>query len=267
MRKYAAVFRLVLMQSAAYRLQALLWIFLDIFPIVIVVITWQSIFKGHITLAGLTFSQLLLYYLGTVLVDNITSTHFEERWSEKVLMGNIDFYFIKPVLLPLFIFTEMLANRVVTLFTFLIPFILFALAFHVFNLLPSVNFTAFGVVAFLAFLAVAIFINYILSLLTVLAAFWFEQVESLSHAKWIAISVFGGIIAPLQLYPLWIQNIASYLPFKRMIATPASMFMQMPSQRFILSELGILAVFAVFLFLILKVVWGRAVEKYTSVGG
>ncbi len=266
MRKYLASFRLILMQAVDYRVESLLWILIDIFPITIAIITWKSIFQDKISLSGITFAQLVLYYLATILVDKLTATHFEERWIEKVQKGMIDIYFFKPIKLPTFLFSEMLANKLVGIFMFLFPFALFTFLFAS-GFIQTISFTPISILFFFGFIFLSLVINYLLSFAILLCAIWFEEAEALSHAKWLCISIFGGLMAPLEFYPQWMQNVANVLPFKRMISLPANMFTHTYSSQYLLCELGILFVYVLLFALLLSFLWEKAVKAYTSFGG
>lgn len=266
MRKCLAIFRLVLMQSFAFRAEMLLWIIMDIFPSVILALTWKNIYSGRVMISGVTLSQLLTYYLGILIVINISEAHFEERWAERVRLGQIDHYFTRPVSIPLFIFIEHLARKSIAFMTFVVPFGIFAYALFAAHLISDATITASSLALFVLFLLIGLVVNFMFALSIVLAAFWFDEASSLSHLKWLMGNVFGGIIAPLHFYPQWIQRIADYLPFKRIISIPASLLMGTGAVN-VIREFLILSIFAGVTAVFVKVLWKKAALQYTSAGG
>lgn len=266
MQKYFTSFRLFLSMALDYRFENLLWMFIDIIPIVIAIITWKSIFSDRPMLAGITFAQLVLYYIATIFIDKVTATHFEERWIDRVKKGQIDTYFIRPIKFPIFLLFELFANRILSLLIFVLPLTVLMLLF-LGNFVSTLTLSTTSLIFLPMFLACAFYINFLLSFIILLCAIWFEEAESLSHAKWLGASIFGGIMAPLQFFPPWMQKVSEFLPFRRMIALPASMFTQTYDVSYLFKELGILMMFALLCTGVAHIVWKKAVEAYTSFGG
>lgn len=60
-------------------------------------------------------------------------------------------------------------------------------------------------------------------LLVGLTAFWFHEVAPVNWIWQKLLFMFGGLLIPLKLYPEWMQNIASYLPFSVILNQPGEL--------------------------------------------
>lgn len=267
MGKYLTILKLSLIESLAYRAETLLWVVLDIFPTLVTLLVWLAVSKGTGMIGSLSISQLILYYIAGLLIFDIASTHFEEDWVDEVKYGRIDFLFTKPMHFLAYIITKQLGGTIIGFTLFVLPFsalVLFLIrtGIVVFPTVSPLVIFVFGI-----FLILSFFINAFFSSLIVLAAFWFDEARSFSHGKWMLEQMFGGALAPLALYPLWIQHIARYLPFQRMFSTPATLIASQKLTVVVWQELGVLAIFAISLYVVLILAWKKTVYKYSSAGG
>ncbi|HKY74129.1 MAG TPA: ABC-2 family transporter protein [Patescibacteria group bacterium] len=267
MRRYFALFRTQLIRAVAYRTEMLLWIILDISPTIVMAATWFSLYQGRQTIAGHTLSQLIGYYLAVLVVYNIAETHFDERWVEYIRYGGIDMHLIKPVPVPIFILIESLARKSISFITFVLPFGLLMAGLYAGGVFHIPTITLFHVLIFIVFLFFGFLLNFLLSFLVVMGAFWFDEANGFGHFRWVLSSIFGGAIAPLTLYPAWVQRVAAILPFQRSLATPASIFSSVRSSLFYAQELSILIVYVALFFVIAWFTWKAALRRYTSAGG
>ena len=268
MKKWWAVYRLCLTQAFTHRAETLLWVILDIFPSIIVLATWKIMFAEGMNLGTTTFQNLVTYYLGIQVVLNLAETHFEQRWIDTVHAGKIDGFFTKPMSFPAFIVVDSIARKTIAFFAFLLPFGLLAAYLTSTGELELSNITLDRIFLFTLFICCAFIFNFLSSFASVLTAFWLnENAGSVSHLKWILSSVFGGTIAPLALYPQWLQNISALLPFQRLFSTPASILNHSFSISYFWIELCILVGYTIAFWIVIKMFWGNALKRFSSVGG
>ena len=79
-------------------------------------------------------------------------------------------------------------------------------------------------------LSLIVFIVFLASILSTLIrvfigflAFWLQEIETLHFLNNKILFVLGGLLIPLPLYPLWLQNIAYCTPYPAMLYGPASL--------------------------------------------
>ena len=128
---------------------------------------------------------------------------------------------------------------------------------------PSLPNTLFFIVS----LILAYFINLAISLLVATAAFFWEQSNSLVHAKWMLESVAGGYMLPLFLYPNWTQHLFNFLPFKYLFYFPAIIFAGQLNIQNTLSGIALGFFWAITLNITAHFFWKSGIKRYISVGG
>jgi len=250
-----------------YRVELFIWLFLDIIPFVLVVPVWVMIYQGDQTeliKTGFSLVSLISYYVASIWLLNMTDTHFEELWTENVRLGRIDTHIVKPAKLYLMPIMHMFAQKLLAITMFFIPFGMVLWFLRAYISFPNVT-ERLPIVA--VFAGIGLMLNAAFSLMLVAGAFWFDQVEGLSHFKWALGSIFSGTLAPLSFFPIWVQKIAAFLPFQDIIQTP-SLFLigNLNAQAMILPFIR-LSVYCVFIWALAIWFWNKSIRKYTSAGG
>src|ERR1700690_3185897 len=110
--RYWAVLQHSFQESINFRMEVLLWIFLDTFPTVILFFVWQLVFRNTAEINGYTFSDMVEFYFYFLVIINLTSIHFEEEHVQAIRDGKIDQYFTKPLPFPEFIFWEAIGQKI-----------------------------------------------------------------------------------------------------------------------------------------------------------
>jgi ABC-2 type transport system permease protein len=265
--RWLALLKINFLVGLEWRAETFLWILLDIFPTVIMVLLWNALYTAQPNLGGLTLSTMLSYYLTILVIINLAETHFEQRWIQLVKQGQIDQFLTKPVSMIAMMILQALGKKVIAVVSFLGPFSLFLFVLQATGVYRFPSFSATQIVFFLLFLVLGFFVNAALSTLVVLAAFWMDEADSLAHVKWLSASVLGGTMAPFALYPEWMRSLAHYLPFRMIYAVPAELLASPPPISQILGNLGIACIFVFTMWSIVGLCWKAALRSYGSAGG
>lgn len=250
-----------------FRTEIFIWVLLDMFPVVITMLTWIAVYRGTGHAISLSISQLLLYYIAVMLISDIAETHIEEDWVDEVRHGRIDHLLTKPTHFIAYLFMIQLSYKFIELLIFLGPGLLLIWLFSSLHYIVLPTLSAPVMAIFVLFLIGAMFMNFIFSCFVILAAFWFDESRSLAHLKWMLSGIFGGTIAPLIFYPQWIQRVAVYLPFMRMQYLPATMLSQQIVTPGVWFDVAILFGFVAVMGVLLEFTWRAAARKYTAAGG
>ena len=97
-------------------------------------------------------------------------------------------------------------------------------------------------------------------------ALWIEDTSSLEWIYDKALFILGGMLVPLDFYPLWLKDILAYLPTTFMIYLPAKMFVQFDMQRFISMAFG-QVIWIVILGSIMILLYKISIKKVSINGG
>ncbi len=242
-----------------------LWLFLDIFPTLVLLTVWISIYAGHNSIRGISLASLAQYYLLIALFNSLTEVHFERQRVQEIREGKIDYFLTRPLPYLLEIVIGVIGNKL-SYILFTLPFtLLLWLVVSQFMPIAPFSLSASQIGVGLVMLLMAFFLQLLMGITIVLLGFWFEGSEGLEHFKWLFTSVLGGTLAPLALLPGWLQSVINTLPFQYVYVVPVSLWqgtrqLQMSDIVYLLIvlTLGVAGVWTL---------WRSAVHRYSSAGG
>ena len=250
-------------EARVYRENFLINFIVGLFPLVINIFLWKTVFTvRNGTIGGYDLQKMITYFLLVFFIDCLTSARsVAVELSETIRNGSISNFILKPIGFFRYYFTIFAANKVVYFVNICIPLILFIalmqnfLFFYSQRIILFVLSTIFaGILHFLIYL--------ILGLLTV----WIEEISSLLDVwKNISFLLAGGAF-PLSMLPSSVFTVISYLPFKYMFFTPINLYLenlsvQQTSVQLALQILWILILMALFFLL-----WKKAMRDFSGYG-
>ncbi|MNR34755.1 hypothetical protein D3C85_1525530 [compost metagenome] len=109
-------------------------------------------------------------------------------------------------------------------------------------------------------------INYLLYFIGGLAAFWSDQASAFDLVLTYMLTLFGGVLAPLSLYPGWMQSILEWSPFPYIINFPIRIIMGELSAEQLMSGLLFQIFLVVALSLLVRFIWGAGIKRYSVFG-
>ncbi|MBA2727556.1 MAG: hypothetical protein H0U49_05210 [Parachlamydiaceae bacterium] len=259
LKKHLAIFNLSARQAICnYQLLVGLSIFL-----VTCLVIFANLWKLVATKTGMqTYepSQLLWYIaLNEWVIVSLPRTH--ENIEQDLRSGKLAYLLSRPISYLGSLFSEACGTLFVNLsFLGAVTFIFtwFATASLPFGL------EGFFLAIILAVLAgiVGIIFNILLGL----SAFWLGEVDPLYWVWEKLLFMFGGLILPLTIYPIWMQTFASYTPFAAILgARSAQALDYSPSISMFLA--AILLAWAAIGVLAINIVYRRGLRILTIEGG
>ena len=112
----------------------------------------------------------------------------------------------------------------------------------------------------------ALVLGYFLAATFALAAFWLEDTYSIRFIYQKILFIFGGLLFPIDIYPIWLQKIAHFLPFEDILYGPARLFVKFDLiywQNLMFSQLVWIIVF----ILLSKFIYVQGIKKVNINGG
>ena len=97
--------------------------------------------------------------------------------------------------------------------------------------------------------------------------FFFFNNTGLIRAKRVIIDLFSGLLLPISFYPIWAQDIMTYLPFQAISYVPSMIFTEGFVGQEILQALLLQAIWAIVLLIPLKLLWVLAKKQLIVQGG
>jgi ABC-2 type transport system permease protein len=166
--------------------------------------------SGRSTLAGFTPRGMVLYYVFAILTGRIVqSNEMELGIAQDIYEGSLNRYLIYPVPYAAVKFAEQAG----ALAPQMVQMVLFGVVAPLMVGIPEeIHITPASVAMCLVSLALANLLHYLLIFPIHAVAFWADNVWSLMVAERFAISLLGGLLLPLSLFPDWVRAPLSWLP-------------------------------------------------------
>ncbi|MBC5795136.1 ABC-2 family transporter protein [Sphaerospermopsis sp. LEGE 00249] len=240
-----------------YRSELILWVLSGSLPIILMGVWIKAAAGGNFSLNSLDFAR---YFFAVFLARQLTVVWVIYEFEKEVVEGKLSPRLLQPID-PVF---HHLAGHISERFARL-PFVFLLIGFF-FILYPQAfwiptlpNLLLFILAALLAF-ALRFLIQYTLAML----AFWTERATALENF-WLLFFLFlSGMIAPLEVFPEAVRNIAMMTPFPYLINFPASILVGLPVD-LTRGFLSIIAWFMIFLGAN-RLLWRAGLKRYSGMG-
>ena len=259
--KYRSIFITQFMNSLTYPTEMIgrsliilpfMWIFYQLWRV-----TFAS--SGTQVINSLTLHDTLWYLLMTETIE-LSRTRIGNTISDAVKDGSIAYILNKPFDFLLYHYSSSMGEIVFR--AGLNAVLGGSLVWWLVGAPPSILGWPFVIVGLIG----AWSLNFCVSAMIGLAAF---IVEDISAFQWIyqkLAFIFGGLLIPLDFYPLWLQTICRALPFSAMTYAPARLFVN-PSLANFVSMLSTQVAWLLILGLLLNIAYHRGLVRLTVNGG
>jgi ABC-2 type transport system permease protein len=266
MRTALLIFRLALMERAAYRVNFMLQICGGILSILIVVFLWLAVYRssGRPELGGYTLPEMITYLLGAGLINSFLLTTAENpETSQAIQDGSLSNLLVQPFSpYGLWLFRD-LAGKVFLGAIGLAGYTVLAVFLNeklVLALEP------FRLALFGTALAAAVLLQFLVFQSLSLLAFWVENTYGFRFTLRVIMEVAGGAIIPLSFFPAWVQKVFALLPFTYFVYFPMRIYLNKIEADEILSGLVQAAAWTAGLAGLNAVLWKRGLRRYTAMG-
>lgn len=260
---YLQQFKTTLASQLQYRASLVIWLLGHVLEPLIYLIVW-SLVSGSSggSVGGYTTSQFAAYFILLMLVNHLTYTWIMYEYEYRVRHGSLSFALLKPVHPIHPDIADNISSKLISLPGMLLVAVVLGLIFK-----PELRFEPWALAAAIPALALAFAVRFLVEWTLALAAFWTTRVSALNQMYFVAMLFLSGQVAPLSLFPPWMQIAGSFLPFRWMISFPVELLLGRltPTQ----AAQGLAAQLAWFALtlLLVRVVWRAGVRVYSAVGG
>lgn len=229
---------------------------------VIYLVVWSTIATSSGgSVAGYTAGQFAAYYIVWTLVRNMNIVFTPYGWEFRIRQGQFSAMLLKPMH-PIHYDLSYFAGWKVVVIILWLPLAAFlSLIFR-----PVLHPTILEIAVFFLAIWGAYLIRSLLLWLLGLVAFWTTRVAAIYELYFAAELVLSGRLVPLALMPPWVRTISNFLPFQWTFGYPIEALIGKLSTRDLLLGLGMQALWITGGSLLLWLVWGFSVRRYTAVG-
>ncbi len=263
MRKYWAIFRIVINDAFVQRAEGFVYFLADLMTPLLMMIAWQAIFINNNQIGGYSLSQILIYYLFIFVLRTILSVYPNEI-TRYIKTGELNFFLVKPMGLIAYQLIGEFAWKVVRLIFLLISTLIMYKLFLSGSTLPPLYLYS---PAFIISLILAFLLNFFLKVCIEFFAFWISETEGLRISFYILEAFFAGALLPINLMPKIIQELGNYLPFKYFYYFPTQIALGNLSVSEISSGLFVVSLWLFGAYMISRLFLNFGLKHYSAYSG
>jgi ABC-2 type transport system permease protein len=199
----------------AYKVNTLLNIFGTFITIFIQISLWKALYQGKSNIASYTIGDMYVYIIINSILLPLTNSNVANKIGDKVTSGSIVIDLIRPISLKNYMFFEEFGENIYNVIFALIPICFFIIIFKI-----GINFNLINLFMFLLSCVFGIVLMYYFNYILGLLAFWLKDTWYISWYSGAFFSLFGGVIIPLNFYPIILQKVSYLLHFRLITYEP-----------------------------------------------
>ncbi|EKE06194.1 MAG: protein of unknown function DUF990 [uncultured bacterium] len=211
----------------------------------------------------LSRTEIVNYFLVVIFINSVTFSWHGYFLAEDIKRGEISKNLVKPYPIIMSYLTSAIAQRL-----FRIGFVVLALLLTYFLLNGNLNFDFEWVrilmFLFSTFLAIVIAFN-IESIIGVLG-FWTTDTDFILSLETLLNNLFSGRLVPIIFLPLFLRDLALFLPFRYTIAFPAEVLVSNINQADLIFGFSLQLVWFVISIAIYKYLMSKGIKSYSAFG-
>ena len=262
-KKYLALLRVSWAIMVEYRAEIFFWMLTSLLMIIMMLV-WMSISKDGVngTVNGFSRADFVTYYMVGMVVRQLTAVWASWEMDFAIREGTLSPKLLRPMH-P--IHNDIAANwgEKVIRMVIVLPIVITVLLTT-----PGVrlDLSPLTLILFILSIGGAWVIMFFLDYLTGLMAFWTTQVTSFILIMEAFRVVFAGILAPIQMLPLWLQGLVEFLPYRYVLSFSVEIVTGRVQGERLIFGFAMQLFWAIFMVLAVRWVWARAMRSYSAVG-
>ncbi|NLK96130.1 MAG: hypothetical protein GX275_13250 [Clostridiales bacterium] len=258
----------VIQRRMSYKVGFFMRIVGGLIQVLIMYYLWVAIFNSSSSsiINGFNSSEIIVYVIMSYITSQIINVSMDWTISDDIITGSIATNLIKPISYEKRILSESIGQVVLNLSTISLPL---WICFYIYKFISEgqmppdiINILLYILSVILGYVVMFLF-NFIFSI----SAFFVTYIWGFMMAKGILIKFFSGELIPIVFFPVALQGVLKYLPFSAMNYTPVMVYMGKLPQNELLFSLGIQLVWIIVLYIIFRLLWKKAIERVTVMGG
>lgn len=259
-RAVPTLLRVSMAEAVAYRAEFVVWMLTSTLPLVMLGL-WTSV-ADEAPFAGYQSADFVAYYLGTLIVRNLTGNWVFWHINEEVRTGTLSLRLLRPI----HPFVAYACTHLAS-----VPLRgLIAFPFAGVLLYSSARDRLITDPALLGIFVVAVAGAWLLTFLTLATlgclAFFIEKSMAMFDVYIGVFAVMSGYLVPLPLLPAWIGQVAKVAPFRFMLSFPVETLLGTHDRAGALALLGVQWLYIGVMGVIALLVWRRGVRRYEAYG-
>ncbi|TGM57013.1 hypothetical protein EHQ97_10800 [Leptospira adleri] len=222
LKLYLKVISKAFQRSSTYRLEYFTGVLNAVLYLAILTSVWQSV-AGDESEIGRTKESLILYAVISTLIK-VSFGRQDGLVSSKIKNGTIVFDLLKPIRFPLIVFADTIGVSVYHLLSRSFPLLILSFAVLDIGFAPRIQ----TILSFLCVYVLAFIIFFLIGFMISSLSFYFTEIFSFFLLYFALITLFSGAVIPLDLFPDFLKNVSSWLPFAYLYYYPTQVLTSQP---------------------------------------
>lgn len=224
---------------------------------------WMAVYGGNPILNDIGKDQMIMYVILSRILYTQVTWNFIYIIAEKIKTGEIAMDLLRPVDFQLYMYTGRVGDIIAFGVMNAIPSLIISCIFLGCYMPKSPLALLYSLLSLFMAITISFFIEFWIGLLT----FYTTNSWGLTTLQEALVSFFSGALVPLSFFPGWLKAIINVLPFKDMIYTPISIYLELTKGTQVLSSLLMQFLWVVIMFILSRLFFKVAIKKVTIQGG
>lgn len=233
-----------------------------IVDVIVYIFVWKAIYNQTGNAGDFSISQMVTYYILAISFSSIATCGINEMMAHSIRNGQINKELLNPISYFKYYFGINLGEIA---FSTVIGIAIFIICSIFWKLTLPVNIIDF--ILCLLVILLGIPITFFIQMIVGTIGFYTNSIWGMQILRKAIIQIFSGIIAPINLFPLWFQELSNFLPFKELIYTPINIWLGQVSYNQIMFVIIKQILWGIILYVIAKLFFNHAVKNLTINGG
>lgn len=259
---YVVNTKLSIINQFTYRLQSFLYVVWLVIEPVIYLVVWTTIARSNGgAVGGFTPGEFAAYYIVWMLVREMNIVLSPWAWEWQIQHGYMSALLMR-TLHPIHAHVSDFAGSKVFMILIWLP--MAAALTLIFK--PTLHPTWMQALVFFIAIWGAYALRSLVCSTLGMITFWTTRVSAIFDLYFALELILSGRLVPMTLMPLWVQQLANFLPFQSMFYFPIIALTGSPSNSELFTGLGIQLLWILGWLGVVNIVWHFAIRRFASVG-
>lgn len=258
--KYVKLFRLGWLEAVEYRTDFFMSVFGWGIRLAIATFLWKAVSGGG-TIGSYSYTSIMSYFLLVQILSSFVFSQIAFTIVDDIYKGDFNQYLLKPIAyLPFRFLIDLSRNTFRTLIGTIIFGIIIWIFYGGIPLFPA------KIPLIVASIIGGYMINFCILSMIGMTSFWFENTRRIIFIYFGMLTIFSGMIVPLNLFPPVYLNILSKLPFGYIFFYPIQVLQATTITPELLVGLLYQWGYGIGLFLLAHFIFKRGIRRFEGVG-
>jgi ABC-2 type transport system permease protein len=252
--------------TLVYRVNFLFRALFNLVPLMATVALWKAVYAGREgDVAGYSLAQMVSYYAIVTCAEALTAVT-EDDWqiAADIKDGQVSQLLTRPINYLHYRLCLFCSGRLVYTAAAFVPVAVFVFWQREYVVPPA---DATALVAFAVSLVMAALLQFLLSYMVAMLAFWVLEISSFVFILLAFERVASGQMFPLDILPPILEHVLMLSPFPYLMFFPVSVYMGRVTGAALVEGLLIQAVWVGLCYGLARWAWARGLRSYAAVGG